>query len=181
MATKSLTQSERKAVTELLEADFDNLRRDLHDMATDAQSAAADTVREDHKARTAKAQRYEDQMTALLRKVQDDGFRVGDRYGHSVNFSVEDKTLEDDINEAQRSVNAQLNQALSILRKKEHEAKTNLLKATLSQDAIALLETLPKAEDLMRQATLEAADRKANYINEDRPMIQDRSQARRRR
>ena len=127
------------------------MRHDLRQMQDLATEEAIERVTAAHKTRIAKARKIEDQFRELVRKTNDDGFRVSDT---SV-FDVSDATMDRAIQDARSEVGKQAQQARRLLAGKEYEAKRNLLKATISREALLLLEGLPDATSIMEAAAKE--------------------------
>lgn len=160
---KKVTATERKALDKLLDEDFGILRGDLNRMAQEAQDNVRKDVEESSKARLTQARKIENKIKDLVRDAADKDFRVvnpNDRYNPSatVVFQVNDLEVEKAISKALTVVSRRLSGAVTLLARKQHQARRNMLIASISDEAVAILDALPSAETLMAEV---AAEQKA--------------------
>jgi hypothetical protein len=149
---RPISTTERKALEKLVDEDFSILRGDLQQIAGEAKEAKAEAIRKEQRAVIAKARKTEDQIRDICRKARDEGFELKTRYSDDFTITVTAKSVDAEIDKAGREIVAELAVANQILSRRQHETHRSLLKATLSADAVALLDELPSAEALMREA-----------------------------
>jgi hypothetical protein len=168
---KPISASERQALEKLLAEDFSLLSDDIRHMAEEAEGTALAEVHKEHKRQTDAARRAEDKLLDQIRKLADDGYTVhaGDpnRYGamqvsrstDTVRNTVKLTVVWDGLEKAERTAKAEVHKelqaALRIINRKHHAAKRELLKATISEDALKLLEQLPDATEVLADVAKE--------------------------
>lgn len=156
---KKITATERKALDKLLDEDFSILRNDLQRMAEEARQNGRKAIDQEVKARTTRARKVEDKIRDLVRSAEDEGFRVVDssgRYGdgNKILFRVEDTERAKAVEACEKAVGQELVAAYTLLARKQHQARRDMLVATLSDEAVSILGTVPSAESVMLEVAV---------------------------
>lgn len=155
---KPITASERKALEKLLDEDFGLLRADLQRLQQVAMEQATAAVEREQKAHITRARKLEDQFRQQIIKLADEGFVVEDATGYGKRIPqlvVTSKHHEKALEVAERGVTQEWQLAQRILQGKQHIAKRELIKATVSAEALVLLEQLPTREQILEAVAIE--------------------------
>lgn len=167
--TKPLGASQRKALKDLVENDFSALRAEINQFADDMARQKREEIQADYAARGA------DQTDFLARgrKLMND-YRVGcdqltleaSRAGVELKMpgiytrDIETKVngLNTAIKLAEAEVDAERKRALNSLERARLTAQRKVLMSGVNEEALAILDTIPNARDLMVQAAQERAN-----------------------
>lgn len=150
-----VTATERKDLQKLLDDEFNILAQDLNAMAHEAKSLRADEIRSEQKGVIDAARKAEDKIRDMVRHLQDDGYEIKSTHSYDFEIHIKSTSVDKLIKEAEKEVDVELRAAQSIANRKLHQAKKDLMRATLSERAVELLEAMPKAADLMELARSE--------------------------
>lgn len=167
----SLNASERKALKELVDNDFEMLKQEMAQMASDmAANAVAEveaewaTRREAWKDFRHKAQRLLDKQDkarrALIREAEEAGVRLRlmDGYGRAA-IEAEVKGYEEALIAARAAAKAQLDRALLTLERQRLSAQREVLLTGVTKEAAVVLDAIPDAKTLMVEAAAAASSK----------------------
>lgn len=167
---KPLNATQRKSLQTLIDNDFAVLTGQMRQFAADMQKEKQDEVNADYTEREQKATEYTvslrvlrnkqaDVQTALTRKHLDelhefdanldDGFS---RDGSTLSGTVYAKGKKEAIKVANTDVVRDLNKALTEAERQRLSAQRTVLLASVTPQALDLLDTIPSARDLMLRA-----------------------------
>lgn len=150
---KPITQTERKSLEKLIEADFNILRREVGTLASSTIADRQIVIREAHGERVRQAEAIGDDLRCRVRKAEAEGFevRVGS-YHLEDRLTVKSTHLDEALAQVQREVDIERDKALALLSVKQNTALRDLLRVTISESARTLLDELPSARAIMAEA-----------------------------
>lgn len=152
---KPVSATERRAIEKLLEEDFNTVAQELRDMGETAKRDRTAAIRKERSARGTKAVYWNERINQVLKEAREDGFKFM-HAGYSntpvMQMNAEDTELAFEIQQAIAEVQDEIAYATSLLRRKLLDAKRSLLTSCLSNEALALLNSVPTAPALLTES-----------------------------
>lgn len=161
--TKPLTTSEARSLKSLVDNDFDALASEMQQMAADKQREAIEGVDKEWSLKKDRRAEYIDRATKALREMEvlvsslveqarADGITlsINTRYYNAPGAELVGK--DQAIKKAREDISTDLNRAQMALHRQRLTAQRQILMASVTPEATAILKTIPTANDLMVQA-----------------------------
>lgn len=163
-----LKATERKALEKLVDNDFAALKVELQALAANTEVEREKEIRADFAARGADITQAQEETRALVAQFRLELGRLRDRYRAlgvvrkdvnyntetiKVNEDYEHQGLTDALGMMRREVNGQLQNAMRLAERERVNTQRQVLLASLgSPEALALVESIPSASDLLLRA-----------------------------
>lgn len=168
--SRPLNASQRKALKDLVDNDFQALKSEIQQFATDMARQRRDELRAEWAERGADPSSFIERAEALAQeyRVAADALRLEARQAgidldmptlYQDKIKARTDGLVEAIREAEQEIKADQVRALNTLERARLTAQRKVLMSGVDQEALSILETIPTAHDLMVQAAAERGPR----------------------
>lgn len=166
--SQPLNASQRKNLKELVENDFLALRAEINQFADDMARQKRGEIERDYKARGADsttfmakardlAKAYRNGADALVLEARQAGVEIKVPEIYSRDVEVKVSGLSSALREAEAEVDADRRRALNTLERARLTAQRRVLMTGVTEEALAILDTIPNAHTLMVEAAAQRA------------------------